>query len=67
ALSTLFQLVDEGVSAEEASHVVHIVPAVGEHLVRRAQENRRHSGEPLVAQVDDFLPIQEADWDVGLV
>jgi hypothetical protein len=67
ALTTLFRLVDEGVSAEEASRVVHIVPAVGEHLVRRALRIRDRSGKPLLEQVGDFLPLRESDWKVGLI
>lgn len=63
ALTTLFRLVNEGTSPDEASRVVHIVPAVGEHLVQRAQR----SGRPLLDQVDEFLPLQETDWEVGLL
>ncbi|GAA0594456.1 hypothetical protein GCM10010174_07010 [Kutzneria viridogrisea] len=60
ALIALFLLVDEGVSADEATRVVHILPAVGEHLVRRAQQIRSRSGRSLLAQVDDFLPVRES-------
>jgi hypothetical protein len=67
ALTTLFHLVEEGTSASEASRVVNLVPAVGEHLVRKAQRIQRTSGRSLQAQVDDLLPLRESDWKKGII
>ncbi|WP_149263311.1 lipopolysaccharide assembly protein LapB [Actinomadura sp. K4S16] len=65
ALTTLFLLAEQGVSVDEASNIVHIAPPVGERLVRRAQRIRDRSGRPLLDQVDEFLPLREADWKAG--
>ncbi|MEU6593113.1 tetratricopeptide repeat protein [Streptomyces sp. NPDC046881] len=67
AIATLFRLVEEGMSASEASRTVHLVGSVGQRLVRRAKRKRAASGLPLSVQVDDFLPIRESDWESGLV
>jgi hypothetical protein len=67
AVATLFRLVEQGVSPDEASHVIHLVPAVGERIVRRAQRVSNASGLPFQKQVDDFLPIRESDWKAGII
>jgi hypothetical protein len=55
AVTVLFSMVDEGISASKASQAVHVSPSTGENIVRKAKRVRDATRRPLLDQLDDFL------------